>query len=133
MKYKTIEEIKNSDLPDRIEFAEEYFPEGVGPGSFDPQMLYMFALASNAGRINECVTKSWVILWLLDHVDWQKVSKEFNVQKTDLEEAAEEVIPMSAEHIGPGKFGTFAAKMIQPEDDPRYESGTALGRDAGWY
>lgn len=59
--------------------------------------------------------------------------------ETDTEEAtlfekqAAEIVAVAVESIGPGKTGTFAARMIQPEDDPRYEGGTILGRDAGWY
>lgn len=51
----------------------------------------------------------------------------------EFEEQAKGIADAAIESVGPDETGTFAARLVQPEDDPRYESGTVLGRDAGWY
>lgn len=76
-RFLTPKDALDSDLPDKVEFTKEYFPLGVGPGSFDPKLMYAHALtmrASSVGGILPYETKSWVILWLLDHVDWEHLN-----------------------------------------------------------
>lgn len=72
-KYNTLDELTVSELPIHVEFPQDYFPKGIGPGSFDPQLMYLHALACQQGMIHTIEQKSWVLIWLLDHVDWDNV------------------------------------------------------------
>ena len=70
------------NLPDHVEIPIEYYPDGIGPGGFSPSTMRLMAVAYNRGRIHEMENKSWVIMWLLDNVDWDKVpNKLFNYGK----------------------------------------------------
>lgn len=72
-----IEWEKDIELPDHVELPLDYFPLGIGPGGFSPRTMYIHALAQNKSKyVNEMETKSWVVLWLLDHVDWDKVENK---------------------------------------------------------
>lgn len=76
-RYLTHQDVLNSNLPQHVELPAEYFGIGVGPGSFDPQLMYLHALAVRNHAFSGMVpyeTKSWVVLWLLDHVDWDKLN-----------------------------------------------------------
>lgn len=79
-KLKTLDEVKRSNLPEYVEIPIEYYPKGVGPGGFSPQTMYMHALAEQKSLLHEHVMKSWVILWLLDHVDWSFGEKNKEIQ-----------------------------------------------------
>lgn len=72
-RYESLDDLKKSNLPTHVEFPRNYFPKGIGPGSFDPQMLYLHALALQVSMIHESMQKSWMIIWLLDHIDWDKI------------------------------------------------------------
>lgn len=72
-RWKSLEEIKDSILPSRVEYPMGYYPGGIGPGSFDPELMYLHALACQGGMIHTIEMKSWSVLWLMDYVDWKKV------------------------------------------------------------
>lgn len=72
-RYSNSEEINVSNLPTHVEYPIGYFPKGIGPGSFDPALMYLSALAYQGGMLHEYPMKSWSVLWLLDYVDWDKV------------------------------------------------------------
>jgi hypothetical protein len=84
-RFLTTKDVLDSDyFPERVDFPKEYFPADVGPGSFDPRLLYAHALtirASSVGGMIPYETKCWVILWLLDHVDWHRV--KVNMARTE--------------------------------------------------
>jgi hypothetical protein len=56
--------------PEYVEIPMSYFPSGVGPGGFAPQVLRASAEAYQRSLIHDMEVKSWVVLWLLDHVEW---------------------------------------------------------------
>jgi hypothetical protein len=63
-------------LPDHVDIDISYYPPGIGPGGFSPVVMREHAAAYNRLEFgaHEVQSKTWVILWLLDHVDWDKVT-----------------------------------------------------------
>lgn len=49
-----------------IEIPITYYPNGVGPGGMDVQVMRAHAEACQRGYTNDMEVKSWVILYLLD-------------------------------------------------------------------
>lgn len=49
------------------EIPQKYFPKGIGPGSFDLELMRAAAKSCNHAVISTNVeVKPWVLLWLLD-------------------------------------------------------------------
>lgn len=49
----------------------------------------------------------------------------------EFKEQAQQIVDSAEDSVGPGETGTFAAKMIQPEDDSR--ESIPGSRDKGWW
>jgi hypothetical protein len=75
------------------EIPERYFPERVGPGSWDPATFRAHAEACQRGLINEYPIKSWLALVLVDA--WEALERiaagEFGLG-TSAQSYAEEVL-----------------------------------------
>lgn len=58
-----------------VEIPVEYFPKGVGPGSFDPRTLRLAAEAHCRHPFDhDMEVKAWVVLYLLD--SWNKIADQ---------------------------------------------------------
>lgn len=67
------------NIPGYLEIPRGYYPSGIGPGGFSPQTLYASALAYQSGYIHDMEIKSWVVLWLLDHMDWDNSKRKLEI------------------------------------------------------
>lgn len=70
--------MNDKKLPDHVEIDLSYYPENIGPGGFSPSLMKAHALALNKNPIvfEMQPLKSWIILWMLDHIDWDKVPEK---------------------------------------------------------
>lgn len=80
----TMTEIIIDNLPDHVDIDMRYYPDGVGPGGFSPVVLKAHVDMCQLARIHEMDgIKSWIVLWLLDHIDWDRIVTEEVNMKAD--------------------------------------------------
>lgn len=77
-------QITDNEFPDHVDIDMKYYPDGVGPGGFSPATMKARADMFQRGTMHDMDgIKSWVIIWLLDHIDWDRVVTEEINMKAD--------------------------------------------------